>query len=57
MQELRDVKKEAAEISQIKGQEMLLNSTMKDKLMEDPRFRRIVENKRKEEQKDAIQKI
>lgn len=47
--EIRDVKKEAAEISQIKGQEMLLNSTMKDKLMEDPRFRRIVENQRKAE--------
>ena len=47
--EIRQVKKEAAEISQIKGQEMLLSSSMKDKLLEDPRFRRIVENKRKHE--------
>ena len=47
--EIREVKSEAAQISQIKGQEMLLSSSMKDKLLEDPRFRRIVENKRKHE--------
>ena len=55
--EIREVKKEAAQISQIKGQEMLLSSSMKDKLVQDPRFRRIVENKRKNDQEDAIHEI
>lgn len=55
--EIREVKKEAAQISQIKGQEMLLSSSMKDKLIQDPRFRRIVENKKKHEQTDAIHEI
>lgn len=38
------VKKEAAEISRWKGENMLLSSTMKDKMLNDPRYRRLVEN-------------
>lgn len=37
------VREEAAAISQIKGTEMLLQSSMKDKMLNDPRYRKLVE--------------
>lgn len=46
--EIIEVKKEAAEISRWKGEEMLLSSTMKDKMLNDPRYRRLVEKQKKE---------
>lgn len=51
------MKKEAAEISRWKGENMLLTSTMKDKMLNDPRYRRLVENQKKSDVKDSITKI
>lgn len=36
---------------------MLLSTTMKDKLIEDPRFRRIVENKKRHDQNVEVREI
>jgi hypothetical protein len=55
--EIIDVKKEAAEISRWKGENMLLTSTMKDKMLNDPRYRRLVENQKKADVKESIVKI
>jgi|APCry1669189369_1035219.scaffolds.fasta_scaffold74591_1 archaellum component FlaC len=40
------VREEAAAISQIKGTEMLLQSSMKDKMLNDPRYRKLVEKQK-----------
>jgi hypothetical protein len=46
------VREEAAAISQIKGTEMLLQSSMKDKMLNDPRYRKIVEKQKADNLQD-----
>jgi len=43
-----EVKKEAAMIMQMKGEEKLLNSAFKDKMLSDPRYRKIVEKQKED---------
>ena len=46
------VREEAAAISQIKGTEMLLQSSMKDKMLNDPRYRKLVEKQKADNLQD-----
>lgn len=41
--EIRTVKQEAAQVAGERGNALLMNSSMKDKMLDDPRFRKIVE--------------
>jgi len=41
--EIRTVKQEAAQVAGQRGNDLLMNSSMKDKMLDNPRFRKIVE--------------
>ena len=41
--EIREIKNKAADAAGKRGNDLLLNSSMKDKMMDDPRYRKLVE--------------
>jgi len=44
-QQMQQVKEEAAAVNANRGMDMLMNSTMKDKLENDPRFQELMKKK------------
>ena len=55
--EIVEIKKEAAEVAQVKGEHMLISSQMADKMMADPRYRRLVDKQKKADTQEGIQKL
>lgn len=54
--EIRQVKQEAAQVAGERGNALLMNSSMKDKMLDDPRFRKIVEQQEANQMAAAMKK-